>query len=148
MTITNTSRDRLTETVKALPEFVRYTLASAIALAVDYGTYRFLVTEGLTTLPTGAAIGYCAGLVLAYFMIAGKVFSDGWLKERKQLELLLFGLSGLLGIGITYFTVQLVVAVMGERMDLAKFLAVGTSFIGVYAFRRSIVFRRKYAPTS
>lgn len=148
MTITNTKRNRLTGKSKALPEFARYTLASALALAVDYSTYRLLVTKGLTTLPAGAAIGYCAGLVAAYFMITRKVFSDGWLTHRKKLEFTLFALSGLLGIGLTYGTVTLVVAFAGKQMNLAKLIAVGTSFIGVYTFRKTIVFRRNHASTS
>ncbi len=133
---------------ESFTRFVKYTLVSAICLFVDYGTYWVLVTQGLTTLPTGAVLGYSAGLVLSYFLISGKVMNDGWLKERKKVEFILFALSGLLGIGLTYIAIKLAVAIMGERIFFAKLFAVGISFIGVYIFRSAIVFRRKYVTSS
>jgi putative flippase GtrA len=65
-------------------EFLKYILASALALAVDYGCYWSLVTKGLFDLPNSAVVGYSIGLVVIYFLITEKVFKNRWLKDRKQ----------------------------------------------------------------
>lgn len=123
-------------------EFIKYTLASALALAVDYFCYWLLASNKLFALPKAAVVGYITGLVVAYFLISKRVFKDGWLKNRKKIEAFLFLLSGLLGILLTYITVKVSVLFFGENINLAKLIAVGASFIGVYLFRRALVFKR------
>lgn len=125
-----------------LVEFLKYIVASALALVVDYGCYWLIVTNRFLDLPKSAVVGYIAGLVVAYYLIADKVFKDGWLKDRKRIEAALFLLSGLLGIALTYITVKVIILLFGERINLAKFSAVGVSFIGVYIARKYFIFRR------
>lgn len=122
-------------------EFIKYFLASAIALVVDYGTYWSLVKVKAMDLPTAAVAGYAVGLVVAYFLISQGVFTNGWLRERRKIEALLFALSGLLGIGLTYVSVALFVMLFGESVHGAKLVAVAISFAGVYLFRKTVVFR-------
>jgi len=124
-------------------EFRKYLLASAQALVVDYGCYWVLATNGLMSLPLAAVAGYSAGLVVAYFLIAEKVFKDGWLNHNKKLEFLLFVTSGLWGILLTYITVWTFILIIGERINMAKLTAVVVSFVGVYIFRKLVVFRSK-----
>jgi putative flippase GtrA len=124
-------------------EFRKYLFASAQALVVDYGCYWLLATNDLMSLPSAAVTGYSAGLVVAYFLIADKVFKDGWLNKSKKLEFLLFVASGLLGILLTYATVRTFVLIMGERVNMAKISAVVVSFVGVYIFRKLVVFKSK-----
>ena len=124
-------------------EFLKYILASALALVIDYGCYWLLVTNQLLDLPKSAVVGYIVGLVVAYFLIAGKVFKDGWMKDQKRIEAFMFLLSGLLGIALTYLTVKVVTLLLGDRINLAKICAVGVSFIGVYIARKNFVFRKK-----
>lgn len=123
-------------------EFLKYVVVSALALVVDYGCYWLLVTNRFLDLPKSAVVGYIAGLVVAYYLIADKVFKDGWLKDRKRIEVALFLLSGLLGIVLTYITVKVTILLFGERINLAKISAVGVSFIGVYITRKYVVFRK------
>jgi len=124
-------------------EFWKYLFASAQALVVDYGCYWLLATNGLMSLPSAAVTGYSAGLVVAYFLIADKVFRDGWLNKSKKLEFMLFVASGLWGVILTYVTVWTFILVFGERINMAKLSAVVVSFVGVYIFRKLIVFRSK-----
>ena len=123
-------------------EFIKYTLASALALVVDYGCYWLLVSNKLLDLPKAAVVGYIAGLVVAYFLIADRVFKDGWLKDKKRLEALLFFISGMLGILLTYLTVKVAILLFGERLNIVKISAVFISFTGIYFFRKFIVFKR------
>ena len=124
-------------------EFRNYLFASAKALVVDYGCYWLLATNDLMSLPSAAVTGYSAGLVVAYFLIADKVFKDGWLNKSKKLEFLLFVASGLLGILLTYATVWTFILIIGERVNMAKLSAVVVSFVGVYIFRKLVVFKSK-----
>ncbi|MGB8227436.1 MAG: GtrA family protein [Sedimentisphaerales bacterium] len=124
-------------------EFRKYFFASAQALAVDYGCYWLLASNGLMSLPSAAVTGYSAGLVVAYFLIADKVFKNGWLNKNKKLEFLLFVASGLLGILLTYVTVWTFIQIIGERINMAKLSAVVASFVGVYIFRKLVVFKSK-----
>lgn len=129
--------------VKALisNQFVRYVIASAIALCVDYGSYWVIAETTNLALPTAAAIGYSIGLVVAYFLIANRVFKNGWLEHNANLELALFVLSGGLGIAITYAVVYFYLMLVGQSAHLSKLLAVALSFICVFLFRKLVVFR-------
>ena len=127
-------------------EFVKYFLASALALLVDYGTYWALARLKVLDLPGAAVAGYTVGLTVAYGLISRGVFANGWLREKRRYEVLLFALSGLLGIGLTYLAVFLFVSIFGESIHGAKLVAVGISFVGVYLFRKAIVFRNACSP--
>jgi len=93
------------------------------------------------TLPQAAVCGYTLGLFVAYFLISRKVFKNGWLADKKHFEILLFILSGLLGIGLTYLSVKLYIYFFGEQINSAKLFAVIISFTGVYIFRKFYVFK-------
>lgn len=124
-----------------LREFLKYFAASSIALLVDYATYWTFAQNNLVELTAAASLGYTAGLIVAYFLISEKVFSDGWLKERRTHEMLLFALSGVFGITLTYGSVALYVIAVGESIHGAKLFAVAVSFVCVYLFRKLFVFR-------
>lgn len=127
---------------KQIFEFLKYFGASALALGLDYCIYWIAVRYGHLDLPQAAAIGYLAGLVLAYFLIGNGVFKNGWLKNKKLLEALLFFCSGMLGIVITYITVTVFVYLFGPRLNEAKIAAILFSFFSVYLFRKFLVFRK------
>lgn len=129
---------------KALIEnqFARYIIASAIALFVDFSSYWVIVRSTNLALPIAAAMGYSVGLIVAYFLIAGPVFKDGWFRKKKFFELGLFFVSGVVGVTLTYVTVFLYVRSVGEHLHISKLIAIIVSFISVYLFRKYIVFRQ------
>jgi putative flippase GtrA len=124
-----------------LIEFAKYVFASAVALAVDYIIYRVNARYGNLALPEAAVAGYLGGLIVAYFLIGEGVFKEGWLKEKKLFEALLFIVSGLIGIAITYLTVTVFVYLFGSHPNQAKIVAVIFSFVSVYLFRKFFVFK-------
>lgn len=128
-------------------EFIRYLLASGIALGVDYGIYRLTAQQGHIDLPQAAVVGYLSGLIVAYFLIGERVFTEGWLKQRKFFEALLFIFSGLLGLLITYLVVTGFVVLFGPMLNEAKIVAVICSFLGVYLFRKFVVFKKVLVST-
>ncbi|MEI6839154.1 MAG: GtrA family protein [Alcaligenaceae bacterium] len=123
-------------------EFLRYLLASGIALGVDYGIYRLAAQQGHIDLPQAAVVGYLSGLIVAYFLIGERVFTEGWLKHRKIFEALLFVSSGILGLIMTYLVVTAFVFLFGPMLNEAKLVAVIFSFLGVYLFRKFVVFKK------
>lgn len=123
-------------------QFLQYFLASLLALIIDYAVYWLLATQSSLGLPTSAVIGYGSGLVVAYALMANKVFKNGWLSDRKRIEFLMFVASGLLGMLLTYSAVSIAIVMIGQKPTLAKAYAVAVSFAGVYLFRKLVVFRR------
>jgi putative flippase GtrA len=126
----------------SIPEFIKYVIASAFALMVDLFVYWLLVVFYFVAVPEAATVGYCIGLIVAYFLISGRVFRGGWLQENKKYEFSMFILSGLFGVSITYLCVFLSNEVVGLDYFISKALAVGVSFCSVFVFRKIVVFRR------
>ena len=124
-------------------QFIKYVLASAVSLFVDYLSYWIIFSVSNISLASSATIGYGTGLIISYFLIAGHVFKDGWLKKKKLLEIVLFIFSGMLGMIITYFTVLLYVYLLEEHVHISKLIAIFFSFILVYFFRKYVVFHKK-----
>ena len=125
---------------------LKYLYISAISLIVDYSVYLVLVYSKLLSIPIASAAGYSSGMVLSYLLLITNVFTDGWLKQKRLQESILFLISGALGITLTYLTSWLVLQVAGPRVQLAKLLSVMVSFFSVYLFRKLIVFRKKRIP--
>jgi len=123
-------------------KFSRYVVVSGIALCADIVSYWLLtVATGTTALPLAAAASYSVGLVMAFFLITRYVFRDGWLSKTKILEAIVFFLTGLLGVFLTYGIVAMYAKFIGEHIYAPKLLAVSISFISVYFFRKYVVFK-------
>lgn len=124
-----------------IKEFVGYVIASAVSLLVDYIVYFAIVNKHIFSLSVSADIGYLSGLVVAYYLLSGKVFKGGWMRNKKIQEVGLFAVSGIFGMLITYITVTVYVNLIGHQIIGAKNAAVIVSFISVYIFRKKIVFK-------
>lgn len=122
-------------------EFLRYFLASAVALAFDFGVYLIFVEKKLLEVPQAAAVGYAAGMFISYYLMANRVFKNGWLRTQRLKEVGLFLISGGVGIVVTYLTAWSVVEFLSPQIQLAKGAAVGVSFFAVYIFRKLLVFK-------
>ena len=128
-------------TMKAILEIAKYTGASAVALALDYGIYWSLAGLLAVDIGLAAAVGYLAGLALAYMLLIYGVFARRSTSRGRSAEAGLFVLSGLLGLALTYITAALASRVLGGTLHDAKLCAVAVSFVSVYLFRKLVVFR-------
>tara|TARA_R110002049_G_scaffold17654_7_gene68265 strand:- start:522 stop:1016 length:495 start_codon:yes stop_codon:yes gene_type:complete len=122
-------------------EFSGYFACSAAALGIDYATYWIIARHSAIRLEWAAVIGYAIGLLVAYILLKRFVFPRGWLQRRRKIEALLFALSGLLGLLLTYVSVTMFVSLLGEHLHAAKIVAAGVSFAGVFIVRKLVVFR-------
>ncbi len=118
----------------------RYLAASIIALAFDVALFSSLVAMAVD--PTlASAAGYCAGIVIHWLVSANIVFT-GKTRDGAALHIqrALFAGSALVGLGITVATVEILGRV-GVHPIPSKGVAIGISFVAVYAMRKWGVFR-------
>ena len=118
----------------------RYLAASMIALAIDVALFSALVAMAMD--PTiASAAGYCAGIVVHWLVSANIVFA-GKMRDGNALHIqrALFAGSALAGLGITVATVE-ILGRFGVHPIPSKGVAIGISFVAVYAMRKWGVFR-------
>jgi putative flippase GtrA len=125
-----------------LRELGLYGLASAAALAVDWG-----LLVGLTGLGVdyriATAVGFSAGIAVTYGLSVSVVFRNRAITDRRR------EFAGFLGVGIAGLALtQGLMALWVERLHvapgLAKIPTAGLVFIFNFAVRRALLFR---APT-
>ena len=122
--------------------YVRYFLASAIALAADFACFSLFVDGGLAPTPA-AGMGYVIGTAVHWLVSSRAVFSDrlaGAGAPRVQQQGL-FLASSLAGLGLTMAVVAAGTA-LGLDPRLAKGAAIIVSFQATYLLRRHVVFGR------
>jgi len=122
-----------------VPQLSRYAIVSVLALTLDFAVFlAFNATVGMPTL--AGVIGYGCGIVLHYFLSRNFVFNAT--RSRKSTHRLFseFVASGLIGLAATAGVIALATAFLGLSPIVAKILAVGASFIGVFLIRRTFVF--------
>lgn len=121
--------------------FLRYIAASALALAVDLGSFLVLL-EGGAAPALAAAAGYSLGIVAHWLASSRAVFTAG-VAERgpeRTRQKALFVISALLGLGLTTAIVGLG-GLAGIDPRLAKLAAIAASFLLTWLMRERIVFR-------
>lgn len=127
---------------RALPDrtFIRYGLASVIALASDVGLFLALLRVGL--MPAAAsALGYGVGILIHWLISSRLVFARGAAPrgpERIRQKGLFVG-SALIGLALTTGIVALG-SLIGLLPLAAKLVAVVVSFQTTYLLRKAIVF--------
>jgi len=122
--------------------WLRYVLASVVALGADTGLFMLLVLQGLLPV-TASAIGYCTGIIVHWLVSSRAVFADETAargtRERHKQKLLFVG-SALVGLALTMAIVGGGHA-LGLLPIIAKIIAIIVSFQATYMLRRAVVFR-------
>ncbi|WP_419251998.1 GtrA family protein [Caulobacter sp. ErkDOM-YI] len=123
----------------ALRELGLYGLASAAALAVDWGLLLVLHGAGLNYL-VATAIGFSAGIAVTYGLSVSVVFRHRPIADRKR------EFAGFLGVGLAGLVLtQLLMAFWVERLamapGLAKIPTAGLVFVFNFTVRRALLFR-------
>ena len=122
-----------------VPQLSRYSVASALALALDFAVYLTLTTSAVSP-PAAGVVGYTLGTAL-HFLLSTRFVFDARATDKLHVRLLgEFALSGIAGIGITALVIALATQLGGLAALPAKVLAAGASFIIVFGLRRAVVF--------
>jgi putative flippase GtrA len=121
--------------------FLRYLIASALALAVDMGAFLALLALGGPAV-LAAMSGYGLGIVTHWLLSSRTVFTQGVAArgpERSRQKALFVG-SALVGLALTTAIVG-AAGIIGLDPRLGKILAIGASFAATWLLRERIVFR-------
>jgi putative flippase GtrA len=118
----------------------KYTFISGLALMVDLISFQFFSRVTLLSVPVISTMSYCIGLFFAYYIFVNSIFERAKGIKRQNIQLLLFGFSGMIGT-ITTFLVSTILNefFLASRWE-SKFGAVFCSFSIVYWYRRHYVF--------
>lgn len=121
--------------------YVRYGVASAIALACDVCLFLIALRVGVFA-AYAAAIGYGAGIVVHWLISSRLVFrtSAPALGTERFRQKMLFSASALCGLTITMAIVTTANSI-GLLPIIGKSIAVAISFQATYMLRKRVVFR-------
>ena len=122
-------------------EFAGYFACSALALGLDTALYGMGLAAGLA-LPWAAALGFVAGLVLAYVLSVRWVFRVRRVRQRWA-EFAVFAAVGAAGLLLTEGLLWLSVTHYSMQPLIAKLLTAGGVFVFNFVARKTLLFSRQ-----
>ncbi len=121
-------------------EFLRYGMASIMALAVDAGTL-YAMTEHLGIYYLFSAIfGFVLGMITIYLLSVRWVFIRRSVKDRRK-ELIIFVSVGLVGMLINEVGIYMFTEIAGFYYILSKLAVTGFVFLWNFGARKWLLFR-------
>lgn len=121
-----------------LRELGLYGLASAAALAVDWGLLIVLTDIGFEYL-AASAVGFSAGIGITYLLSISMVFGHRAVVDRRREFIGFFGV-GIAGLVLTQLLMALWVERLGMTPGLAKIPTAGLVFVFNFTVRRALLF--------
>ena len=135
----NVAKALSTPPESTLAQLGRYTIVGGIAFACDFSTL-WLCTELLKThyLISGA-LGLLVGIAVNYALSIRFVFRVRRLQRNSAMELLIFGLIGLLGLGINEGLLYALTDQLGLDYRISKIGATAITYLwNFFARKRSL----------
>jgi len=128
-----------TPTHKISIQTLRYGIAGAAAFTIDASTL-YVLTEfaGLEYL-VSASFGFMLGMLVSYLLDSNWVFNTHSLQNRK-VEILLFVLMGMVGLGINELVIWLFTDLAGVYYMLSKVFASVAVYLWNFFSRRYLLF--------
>lgn len=123
-------------------EFIRYFLASAIALLVDVGSLFFFTSVVGIPYLYGGATAFILGLIVVYVLSVTWVFDHRSLRSP-AMEFLLFSVVGVAGLFINELVLYLFTGVVGLYYLFSKAASVIVVFSWNFAARKYLLFRKE-----
>jgi len=125
----------------AVHEGARYFAASALALAVDFGTYSGLIRLAGVGYLVAAPVGFTLGLATIYALSVRWVFRARRLQDARA-EFALFALIGLAGLALNQGILYACVELLALSYEPAKIVSAGLVFCFNFACRKLLLFTR------
>lgn len=123
-------------------EFVRYFLASAVALLVDAGLLWLLTSIFAVPYLISGAIAFTAGLVIVYVLSITWVFEARTLRDP-VVEFVTFALIGIAGLLLNEIILWFFTSLVGLYYFFSKAISVIFVFSWNFAVRRLLLFRKR-----
>lgn len=120
-------------------ELLLYTAVSALAWLVDVAVLFFAAMQLNMPHYLAAATGYTVGLMVHYVLSVRYVFVYRRMAGQWRTELVLYFLTGLLGIALSAGIVH-VGSLFGLPLIVSKLIATGVTFVVVFAVRKITLF--------
>lgn len=120
-------------------EILLYLAVSALAWLVDVAVLYFAAMQLDMPHYLAAAVGYLVGLLVHYVLSVRYVFVYRRMAGQWRTELLIYLLSGLLGVALSAGIVH-VGSLLGLRLIISKLIATGVTFIAVFGVRKIALF--------
>ena len=95
---------------------------------------------------TSSTISYCTGLLFSYMVFVLSIFRESRNASQRVKQVLLFGISGLLGSCVTFLVSAASSLIFNLSGWGSKIFAVCFSFVLVYTFRIKVVFPTQVPP--
>ena len=119
-------------------EFVRYFLASLIALVLDIAVLQ--MTAGVLHYLVAASLGFVVGAIASYLLATRWVFRRRRLNGQAPAEFSAYLSIGLVGLGINDLVIFLGVDKWGLSLLASKLIAAGITFCFNYTIRKLVLF--------
>ena len=120
-------------------EFLLYAAVSVLALAIDILILYVAAVRLAMPGYLAAALAYAGGLVAHYLLSVRYVFAYRRLASQRRAEVLVYALTGLLGILLSAGIVHLG-SLLGQSLAISKLAAIVVSFVAVFMARKATLF--------
>ena len=124
---------------RLLSELFGYAIASAVALGVDIGILKALVSFAGWHYLIAATVSFMSGAVVAYALSVKLAFGARRLKSR-SVELLTFIALGVVGLAVNAVVIWTCVNGIGVALLQAKLIAAVCTFFTNFSVRRALLF--------
>ena len=124
-------------------EFLKYFLASVIALGVDVICFSYLLRQLNFKWFIAVSTSFIAGAIVAYLLSVYWVFNARRIKDNSLEEFLLFFGIGLLGLGITEVLLYFGIGLLKLNAELVRLISAGITFVFNFAIRKIFLFTGK-----
>lgn len=121
-------------------EFIRYFVASAAALIIDIGSLWLLTSILHVPYLWSGAIAFLAGLIFVYILSITWVFDQRIIRDWKR-EFLIFGIIGIIGLGLNELILWLLTGYFGIFYLISKIGSVVVVFSWNFGARKWLLFR-------
>jgi len=120
-------------------ELFGYAIASAVALGVDIGILKALVTFAGWHYLVAATISFIAGALVAYVLSVKLAFESRRVTNR-SMEFLFFAALGVVGLAVNAAVISACVSLIGLALVQSKLIAATCTFITNFSLRRALLF--------
>lgn len=126
-------------------QFLRYFVTGGLAFIVDFGVFALSLYYFEIHYLVSNLIGLMAGNVVNYLLSIGWVFSSEKRKMEKHrlLEIIVFVLISLFGMGLNEFLMYLFVGVLVVQEMISKIVAAIIVLLYNFFARKYILFKKK-----
>lgn len=125
----------------AAREFVRYFIASLIALVIDIGSLALLTSYFNVPYLVSGAAAFLFGLAIVYMLSVTWVFESRAVRDPK-LEFVLFLGIGVVGLGINEAALAILTGILSMHYLLSKAASVALVFSWNFFARKWLLFSR------